>query len=218
MTKPAKKKNADNQVISPELAEIELSRIESNPWQPRGPTDPSDEEVQNLLNSIKAVGQKMPILVRQHPEKSGRFQLGDGAMRKLIQGRLGKKTIKAVIEPLTDRQMKILAIAANTFVRLRDADKEAAVYKLWESEFKTDEEGRPGVRKDAVYTGLREMERETGIAQPLITRYLQGYEARHKMMREAPRAIKEAVKETVVHEIGHYFGLDDERIEELMDG
>ena len=29
--------------------------------------------------------------------------------------------------------------------------------------------------------------------------------------------IKEAVKETVIHEIGHYFGLDDERLHELMD-
>lgn len=29
--------------------------------------------------------------------------------------------------------------------------------------------------------------------------------------------IKQAVKETVVHEIGHYFGLDDERLEELME-
>jgi predicted Zn-dependent protease with MMP-like domain len=30
--------------------------------------------------------------------------------------------------------------------------------------------------------------------------------------------IKHAVKETVMHEIGHYFGLDDERLEELMEG
>jgi predicted Zn-dependent protease with MMP-like domain len=30
--------------------------------------------------------------------------------------------------------------------------------------------------------------------------------------------IKHAVKETVIHEIGHYFGLDDERLEELMEG
>ncbi len=29
--------------------------------------------------------------------------------------------------------------------------------------------------------------------------------------------IKEAVKETVEHEIGHYFGLDDNRLEELME-
>jgi predicted Zn-dependent protease with MMP-like domain len=29
--------------------------------------------------------------------------------------------------------------------------------------------------------------------------------------------IKEAVKDTVKHEIGHYFGLDDDRLEELME-
>ena len=29
--------------------------------------------------------------------------------------------------------------------------------------------------------------------------------------------IKEVVKDTVKHEIGHYFGLDDERLEELME-
>jgi predicted Zn-dependent protease with MMP-like domain len=29
--------------------------------------------------------------------------------------------------------------------------------------------------------------------------------------------IKAAVKDTVKHEIGHYFGLDDERLEELME-
>ncbi len=30
------------------------------------------------------------------------------------------------------------------------------------------------------------------------------------------RELKDAVKDTVIHEIGHYFGLDDARIEELM--
>ena len=36
-------------------------------------------------------------------------------------------------------------------------------------------------------------------------------------MGRTRRDIKEAVKDTVVHEIGHYFGLDDARIEELME-
>jgi predicted Zn-dependent protease with MMP-like domain len=30
--------------------------------------------------------------------------------------------------------------------------------------------------------------------------------------------MEELVRDTVVHEIGHYFGLDDERLEELEDG
>ena len=37
-------------------------------------------------------------------------------------------------------------------------------------------------------------------------------------MGRTRQEIKDAVKETVIHEIGHYFGLDDERLEELMDG
>src|SRR5262245_2148215 len=32
-----------------------------------------------------------------------------------------------------------------------------------------------------------------------------------------PEEIQEAVRETVIHEVGHYFGLDDERIDELME-
>jgi len=36
-------------------------------------------------------------------------------------------------------------------------------------------------------------------------------------MGRTRREIKQVVKDTVVHEIGHYFGLDDARIEELME-
>jgi predicted Zn-dependent protease with MMP-like domain len=32
-----------------------------------------------------------------------------------------------------------------------------------------------------------------------------------------PEEIQAAVRETVIHEVGHYFGLDDERIDELME-
>jgi predicted Zn-dependent protease with MMP-like domain len=32
-----------------------------------------------------------------------------------------------------------------------------------------------------------------------------------------PEEIKDMVGETVIHEVGHYFGLDDARLEELME-
>ena len=32
-----------------------------------------------------------------------------------------------------------------------------------------------------------------------------------------PEEIKDVVRETVIHEVGHYFGLDDTRLEELME-
>ena len=36
-------------------------------------------------------------------------------------------------------------------------------------------------------------------------------------MCRTPEEIKAAVRETVIHEVGHYFGLDDERLEELLE-
>ena len=46
-----------------------------------------------------------------------------------------------------------------------------------------------------------------------ITIFQKPIEAMHRTNEE----IKEAVKDTVKHELGHYFGLDDERLEELME-
>jgi len=120
--KTSTKSETDPLRISPEFAEIELNKIESNPWQPRK-TAPTDEEIADLMSSIKAVGQTSPIRVRPTPAKEGRFQVGDGSMRIQAMRALGLKTIRALIEPLSDKQMKILAIAANIFVKLRDSDK-----------------------------------------------------------------------------------------------
>ena len=36
-------------------------------------------------------------------------------------------------------------------------------------------------------------------------------------MCHTPRDIKDAVQETVLHELGHYFGLDDEQLDELLE-
>jgi predicted Zn-dependent protease with MMP-like domain len=36
-------------------------------------------------------------------------------------------------------------------------------------------------------------------------------------MCRTPREIKDAVQETVLHELGHYFGLDDTQLDELME-
>jgi predicted Zn-dependent protease with MMP-like domain len=35
---------------------------------------------------------------------------------------------------------------------------------------------------------------------------------------DTPEEMEELVRDTVVHEVGHYFGLDDDRLSELEDG
>jgi len=167
------------QETTPTLMEIGRDKLVSNPWQPRK-TLPTDEELGDLLNSIKAIGQKTPILVRPHPTKAGIYEVADGAMRVAVQRRLHKPTILAMVEPLTDRQMKIFALAQNVFVRLKDNDKEKAVYNLWATEFKpADEAPRVrGERANVEFRGVREMERETGMDHSTITGYLQAHAAR----------------------------------------
>lgn len=198
MTKP---KEVGRSLPTPalaELREIELSKIEAfeaKDW-PRNPRtiQPTEEEFEPLKNSIKAVGQKVPIRVRPHPDKPGKFQLADGAMRRRAVAELGKKTILAMVESLTNRQMKILSIVANTFIRLRDSDKEASVYKLWETEYKTEQPSSKGGPRDVEHTGLREMESETGMSRETVRGYLNAYEARVRIIHEAPREVKEATK------------------------
>ena len=67
-----------------------------------------------------------------------------------------------------------------------------------------------------LYHGVPLPERGFGDGNRLpdqITIFQQPIEA----LYHTPREIKEAVKETVVHEIGHFFGLDDAQLEELME-
>ena len=47
--------------------------------------------------------------------------------------------------------------------------------------------------------------------------YRSGHSYWIEALYHTPAEIQEAVCETVIHEVGHYFGLDDERIDELME-
>jgi len=38
-----------------------------------------------------------------------------------------------------------------------------------------------------------------------------------RLCAATPEEIQDVVRETVIHEVGHYFGLDDARLEELME-
>nr|WP_176024454.1 plasmid partitioning protein RepB [Brucella pseudintermedia] len=60
-----------------------------------------DEEYQELLQAIRERGQDSPILVRPHPQTSGRYMIVFGHRRARVARELGIK-VKAVIKPLAD--------------------------------------------------------------------------------------------------------------------
>jgi ParB family transcriptional regulator, chromosome partitioning protein len=65
-----------------------------------------DEEFDALLQSIKANGQLVPILVRPHPENPERFQVAYGHRRLRAAALLNSK-VRAVVRQMTDEQMVV---------------------------------------------------------------------------------------------------------------
>jgi ParB family chromosome partitioning protein len=66
----------------------------------------SDEAHKELVAAIKSEGQQVPILVRPHPEHSGRYQVAYGHRRLRAIKELGIK-IRAVVRELTDEQLVV---------------------------------------------------------------------------------------------------------------
>ncbi len=62
------------------------------------------EDQRSLLESIREHGQQVPILVRPHPEREGRYQIAYGRRRLRALTELGRP-VRAVVRPLSDQQL-----------------------------------------------------------------------------------------------------------------
>ncbi len=83
------------------VVELEASSIEPSFVQDRMQGD-----IEGLLASIREQGQQVPILVRPHPEQSGRYQVAFGHRRLRAVSDLGLP-VKAVVRELTDEQLVV---------------------------------------------------------------------------------------------------------------
>ena len=91
------------------VAEIELEKIEANPFQPR--SDFEEESLEELALSIKKQGIIQPVTVR----KLGfdKYQLISGERRYRASKMAGQKTIPAYIRVANDEQMLEMALVEN---------------------------------------------------------------------------------------------------------
>lgn len=90
-------------------SEIEISRIEPNPYQPR--TEFNQEALEELAASIKLLGLIQPITVR--PLENGRYQIISGERRFRASQLAGLDKIPAYIRKTDDRGMLEMAIVEN---------------------------------------------------------------------------------------------------------
>ncbi len=90
-------------------SEIEISRIEPNPYQPR--TEFNQEALEELAASIKLLGLIQPITVR--PIENGRYQIISGERRYRASQIAGLEKIPAYIRKTDDQGMLEMAIVEN---------------------------------------------------------------------------------------------------------
>lgn len=97
--------------LKPEASinEIEISRIETNPFQPRTHFD--KESLEELAASIKQIGIIQPITVRKIGE--GRYQLITGERRLRASVMAGLAKIPAYVRTANDQAMLELALVEN---------------------------------------------------------------------------------------------------------
>ena len=134
--------------------EIELDRIERNPYQTRTTFDP--EKLEELTASVRASGVVQPIVVRPLPD--GRYQLIMGERRLLASYKAERKTIPAMVRNASDEQTMEMTIVEN----LQRADlnpiEQAKAFERLSNEFKMTQEQmslRTGLSRTMVANFLR---------------------------------------------------------------
>jgi ParB family transcriptional regulator, chromosome partitioning protein len=93
------------------VVEIAPSVIDPSPVSDRIAVD-RDLAFEELKAAIAENGQQVPILVRPHPETTGRYQIAYGRRRLRAALELGKG-VKAVVRRLTDRELVIAQAQEN---------------------------------------------------------------------------------------------------------
>jgi len=99
---------ADRDTRGPGM-EIEVSRISTNPYQPRGQFD--DEKMQELVESVRVHGVLQPVVVRSRGD--GNYELVAGERRLRAAKAAGLARIPVVVRELTDEQVIEVALVEN---------------------------------------------------------------------------------------------------------
>lgn len=92
------------QVLSQAVIEIDPALIDASPIADRLAI--SDDDIQDLVESMRERGQQVPILVRPHPTSEGRYQIAYGRRRVRAAGALGRK-VRSVVKPLSDDELVV---------------------------------------------------------------------------------------------------------------
>lgn len=162
------KERAENKL--PKIFDIPLSEIDDFPDHPYRVLD--DEDMQNLMESIKDRGVITPAMVRKKDD--GRYEMISGHRRKHASERLGLETLRCEVVEVSRDEAIILMVDSNSQrSEIAPTDKGKA-YKM-----KLEAMNRQGQRTDLTFSpegkkleNGKELAEKVGDSQTQIYRYI----------------------------------------------
>lgn len=201
--------DADKMQPGAGINEIELSRIEANPFQPR--TNFDEETLRELAESIKEIGLIQPITLRKIADD--RYQIIAGERRFRAAQMAGLESIPAFIRKAKDEAMLEMALVENIQREDLDAIEIALSYQrlLEELEFTQEElSTRVGKKRSTIANYLRLLKLPAVIQKGLIEKLISMGHAR------AIINIEDAEIQTMIYSQIVKMGLSVRRVEEIV--
>ena len=178
---------------------IRVGSIEPNPYQPR--REFRDEELAELMASIRENGLLQPIMVRPSPAGSGaEWQLVAGERRWRAITRLGWEEVPAVVREMDDRTLLVLALVENLQRSQLTPLDEAEAFRQLQDEFSLSQAqiaDAVGRERSTVANTLRLLQLPASVRALLEDGTLTAGHARALLALEDERAIADAARRAV---------------------
>lgn len=120
------KKSSANINTNIQKTKIDLSLIEVNSKQPRKTFD--DDKLSELSNSIKNIGQIVPIIVRESPKNKNKYIVVAGERRWRASKLAGLKTIDVVFSDKNEKLSSLASVIENVQREDLNSMEEAEAY------------------------------------------------------------------------------------------
>jgi len=201
--------DADKMLPGAGINEIELSKIEANPFQPR--TNFDEDTLKELAESIKEIGLIQPITLRKIADD--KYQIIAGERRFRAAQMAGLQAIPAYIRKAKDEGMLEMALVENIQREDLDAIEIALSYQrlLEELDFTQEElSGRIGKKRSTIANYLRLLKLPAVIQKGLIDKQISMGHAR------AIINIEDAETQTLIYNQIIKMGLSVRRVEEIV--
>lgn len=201
--------DADKMLPGAGINEIELSKIEANPFQPRTKFD--EEPLRELAESIKEIGLIQPITLRKISDD--KYQIIAGERRFRAAQLAGLEAIPAYIRKAKDEGMLEMALVENIQREDLDAIEIALSYQrlLEELEFTQEElSTRIGKKRSTIANYLRLLKLPAIIQKGLIDKQISMGHARAIINIENPDT------QTLIYNQIIKMGLSVRRVEEMV--